>query len=328
MLFDKPLFRPEVIRKALQSFVMPMTETAMKKKVEAWAKLIGSKGIDKKKETELLPNFLHDLFESILGYVPYPNLNATIKREALCVVDGKKADAAFGRFGSGVDHFVAVLEGKGPKDPLDRPYAGRHMSAVQQAGQYAIQLKVDWYLVTNVREIRLYHKGHDTGSFERFDMVKVANEEKEFARFVFLLGADRVLRESGNHLDALLTRSKEIGKDLTNQFYLDYKTLRKNTIAALKQHNPGNDPIRLIAAAQKIIDRMLFIAFCEDRGLMPAKTIETAYKEKAPSPNDRRGKTSSDSSMPLIRAMRKPVSPPTTAVSSNGTILAPTSLNR
>ena len=281
MLFDKPLFRPEAVRQALQAFVLPPSAEAARPKLAEWAAMLGTKAIEKKKETELLPGFLTDVFEGVLGYVGYPNPNATIKREALSLTQGLKADAAFGRFGSGDDKYVAVLEGKGPKDPLDRPFAGRAMSAVQQAAQYAIQLKVDWYLVTNLREIRLYHKGHDTGSYERFETAKLATDDAEFARFVFLLGANQVLRDSGNHLDALLTRSKEIGKELTNKFYHEYKELRHNTFAALKEHNKSHDPAKLLAATQKILDRVLFIAFCEDRGLVPANTIETAYKEKS-----------------------------------------------
>jgi hypothetical protein len=36
--------------------------------------------------------------------------------------------------------FVVALEGKGPKDPLDRPFAGRRMSASGQGYRYAIDL--------------------------------------------------------------------------------------------------------------------------------------------------------------------------------------------
>jgi hypothetical protein len=42
-------------------------------------------------------------------------------------VDGKVADAVLGRFQKGNEQFVAVLEDKGARDPLDRPLAGRRM---------------------------------------------------------------------------------------------------------------------------------------------------------------------------------------------------------
>ena len=34
------------------------------------------------------------------------------------------------------------------------------------------------------------------------------------------------------------------------------------------------------AATQKILDRVLFVAFCEDRGLLPAESVADAYKHK------------------------------------------------
>ena len=41
---------------------------------------------------------------------------------------------------------VVALEGKGSRDPLDRPFAGRRMSAVDQGYRYAINLTCDWII--------------------------------------------------------------------------------------------------------------------------------------------------------------------------------------
>jgi hypothetical protein len=43
-----------------------------------------------------------------------------------------------GEFGPDAKRYVAAVEGKGPKDPLDRPFAGRKVSALDQAFDYAI----------------------------------------------------------------------------------------------------------------------------------------------------------------------------------------------
>ena len=55
------------------------------------------------------------------------------------------------------------------KDPLDRPFAGRRMSAVDQGYRYAINLPCDWIIVTSIRQTRLYYKGADQHTFERFE---------------------------------------------------------------------------------------------------------------------------------------------------------------
>ncbi len=83
--------------------------------------------------------------------------------------------------------YVAAVEGKGPKDPLDRPFAGRKISAVDQAFDYAINLQCNWILVTNIRQTRLYYKGTDKQTYERFDTEALAGDEKQLRKFVFLL---------------------------------------------------------------------------------------------------------------------------------------------
>ena len=195
----KPLFRPEAVRPNLASVTLPPAGSPGRVKLDQWAKLLASAAVDKQKETELLPAFIRDIFETLLGYVGQPAETYTLKREALVKVDGKFADAALGRFGPGdAAAFVAAVEGKGPRDPLDRPFAGRAHSAVDQALQYAVQLRIDWYLVTNLREVRLYNKGFDTFTCERFDTREMASNEKELRRFIFLLGAERVLGTPAN----------------------------------------------------------------------------------------------------------------------------------
>ena len=167
----KPLFRADAVRPRLAKFLLPPTAVAARPKLRSWSDLLASKQAETKKETELLADFLRDVFVSLLGYVPPPETPYSLKREALVKVDGKFADAGFGHFNGGKDVFAAVLEGKGPRDPLDRPFSGRKRSAVEQALQYAVQLQIDWYLVTNLKEVRLYHKGHDTFTCERFEAV-------------------------------------------------------------------------------------------------------------------------------------------------------------
>lgn len=277
---DKPLFRPEALRNHLKNFSLPSAMTSARQKLAEWASKLSSYALDKSKETELLPEFLSDVFIGVLGYIGRPSDPYTLRREALVRVDGKFADAALGNFTQGTEDYRVVLEGKGPKDPLDRPFAGRKRSAVEQALNYAVQLKIDWYLVTNLKEIRLFHKGHDTHTFERFELTKLVSDDHEFRRFVFLLGAERLLAQNGPHLNALLADSASIGQKLTRQFYQDYRDLREFLFTALRDHNPQHNPGPLLAATQKILDRILFVAFCEDRGLLPGDIIKRAFQHR------------------------------------------------
>jgi len=204
----------------------------------------------------------------------------TFRKEALVAVDGTFADAAFGRFGPG-DEYVVAVEGKGPADKLDKPYGSRKRTAVEQGMLYAVQLQIDWYLVTNLKETRLYHKGHDTFTRESFETARMATDAAEVKRFVFLLGAERVVGKPGkNHLEDLLKESKRIGRELTKEYYDEFRNLRQQTFAKIQKANPDTDPNALLEATQKILDRVLFIAFCEDRELLPVESIASAYAHR------------------------------------------------
>ena len=239
----KPLFRRDALRTKLAAFALPATATALRPKLEGWAGLLASKAADKMKETELIDDFISYVFGDLLGYIG-PSSNApvyTLKRQAIVEVDGKRPDAALGRFTLADAHadFIVVIEGKGPRDPLDRPFAGRKRSAVEQALQYAVNLQIDWFLVTNMREIRLFHKGHDLFTYERFETATLASDDAALKRFAFLLGADRVVPATGGtHLDALLAESHRVGREVTNDYYHEYATLRRQTFHELRRASP------------------------------------------------------------------------------------------
>ena len=245
--------------------------------------MVSSGRADKFKEQELLPDFLTDVFCEVLGYVrPADNATRfTISREKHVQVDGKFADAVLGNFLPANEEFIVALEGKGPLDPLDRPFAGRKMSAVDQGYRYAINLQCDWIIVTSMRQTRLYFKGADQYTYERFDTEKLASDEALLKRFLFLLGAERVVPETGKcHLFGLLTSSEKVGKELTKDFYFRYAEMRQNAFEHLCQENPSRSKDALLSATQKLLDRILFCAFCEDRGLLPADTIQQAYEHR------------------------------------------------
>ena len=168
-LESKPLFHPKVIRQQVRAFGLPEGVGDWQPKLQHWAGLIASGRADDFKETALLPDFLTDIFCGLLGYTgPAGSADTfTFSRERHVEVDGKVADAVLGRFQKGKEQFVAVLEGKGARDPLDHPFAGRRMSAVDQAYRYAINLPCDWIIVTSMREKGLYHKGLQQHEGER-----------------------------------------------------------------------------------------------------------------------------------------------------------------
>ena len=281
----KPLFRPDVLRRDVTAFELPEHVAELRPKLAHWAELMRSKKADSFKEQELLPDFLTDFFCELLGYTrPADGSEVyTLSREKHVQVDGKFADAVLGRFGDSVEQPVVALEGKGLKDPLERPYAGRRMSAVDQAYRYAINLPCDWIIVTSMRETRLYHKGSDQHTYERFETVRLSEDDAVLKRFVFLLGAERVAPKTGTcHLYALREASDTIERELTKDFYVRYADMRRAAFDQLRLGNPDVSPSEVLRCTQKLLDRILFCAFCEDRNLLPPETIKKAFEHQDP----------------------------------------------
>jgi type I restriction-modification system DNA methylase subunit len=84
------------------------------------------------------------------------------------------------------------------------------------------------------------------------------------------------------HLYELLTESERVGKELTKDFYLGYAKMRQAAFQQLCRDNPDVPRHKVLGCAQKLLDRVLFAAFCEDRGLLPTETIRKAYEHRDP----------------------------------------------
>lgn len=282
---SKPLFHPEVLRQQVRAFDPQNGLDDGLPTLRHWADLITSGRADDFKETALLPDFLSEVFCGLLKYTGPAASGGifTMSRERHVEVDGKVADAVLGRFQKGHEQFVAVVEGKGPRDPLDRPFAGRRMSAVDQAYRYAINLPCDWILVTSIRETRLYYKGANQQAYERFETVRLAAEPSLLKRFIFLFGAQRLVPAHGEcHLYELLRASESVGRELTNQFYSQYADIRQRALTRLCRENAAIAPPDILRSTQKLLDRVLFCAFCEDRGLLPPESLKRAFEHHDP----------------------------------------------
>jgi hypothetical protein len=281
----KPLFRPEVLRPHLATFQLTERVQGLHPKLAQWAEMFASGRADAFKERELLPQFIADFFFGLLGYTdPAESPDRyTISLEKHVEVDGQFADAVIGHFRPAGNQYLIAVEGKGPKDPLDRPFAGRRMSAVDQGYRYAINLPCDWIIVTSMRQTRLYHKGSDQHTYERFDAEALAADEALLKKFIFLLSAERVAPAAGRcHLYDLLNASEIAGRELSKEFYIRYADIREDAFEHLRRLNPEVAPHDVLACTQKLLDRVLFCAFSEDRGLLPPDTVKKAYEHTDP----------------------------------------------
>jgi len=132
--------------------------------------------------------------------------------------------------------------------------------------------------VSNCLEIRLYGFGRGREAYETFDLARL-DEEEEYARLWLMLSAERLL---GGGLDQLLRETDSAYKDITENLYSQYKTLRGRLIDFMTNSadGPKLTPVAAIEPAQKILDRILFIAFAQRTDLLPDRMLERAAKER------------------------------------------------
>lgn len=269
------LFNSKTITRHIQHVVKPTVER--QKILSDWSDLISSNKINQIKETSLSADFKSKIVEAVLGYTsPVGNDEYTVESEQK-ILKGS-VDLALGHFSNEKIEIVAPFELKGAKTKdLDAIMSGRNKTPVQQAWEYATNnIGTKWVLVSNYLEIRLYGFGEGTEAYEHFDMARL-HEPQEYARFMLLLSADNLL--NGKTAD-LLKESRKEDKDITDALYADYKALRSTLIEGICQTTPAIDPLDSIATAQTILDRVLFIAFAEDTGLLPKNILEQAFESE------------------------------------------------
>jgi N-6 DNA Methylase len=265
------LINPRIMKQALAT--APTPAAAQLDIARLWADRIRDRSIYTQNESQIEGRFQSAIVEGLLGYQPFNAEGAQTYRPKQPMGKGI-VDIALGDFRDS-SKVVAPFELKGADTrDLDAPMAGRNKTPVQQAWEYANAMAgIKWVLVSNMLEIRLYAFGEGQQDFERIDLAKI-DQPEELARAQILLSAENLL---GTRLSDLLRESKAADKAISNNLYTDYNALRVKLIDAVNAATAGADKVQSVNTAQKILDRVLFAAFAEDRDLIPAKSIEKAF---------------------------------------------------
>ncbi|HQR81445.1 MAG TPA: N-6 DNA methylase, partial [Thiotrichales bacterium] len=272
------LFLPKVLAKHLTQSTIP---TAHLTAIHHWQASINDGSLKKLGEKSAHGAFIQTFLVTLLDYTTVATHAQYSASYEMGIKKGGIVDVALGHFGKDREsQIIAPFELKGLDTPnLDAIMSGRHKTPVQQAWEYANAIKgAKWVLVSNYREIRLYAVGHGLQSYESWDVLTL-DQPAEYARLRLLLSQDNLL---GDTTSQLLQATEQADKDITAQLYADYKAVREQLIAHLINDNPSESPTELIAPAQKLLDRVLFIAFAEDRGLIPDNSIKNAYLHADP----------------------------------------------
>ena len=280
------LLNQKLLKSCVEKFNFPDSEKRQRidEIISAWQTAFKDHDLSKAKETSLQGKFFSKFFCEILGYTMQDDGQEvwTLKQEAKTEVDGKEADGSLGYYSKISAKTRCVIELKDAQCNLDSKQQSREskQTPVEQAFQYLYKFAdCDWVIVSNFRYTRLYHKSKGQTAYEEFDILNL-HEEREFKRFYYCLCKENLLNENScSQMDLLIKQSGEADIDITKEFYAEFKTVRKILFEHIVNNNPNFDKKLLLEKTQKLLDRFIFIFFCEDTaGLLPHNTVENIYK--------------------------------------------------
>jgi len=277
------LILPNLLTKAAIDHRLPAKEERpVHAIVVKWVDMENAGRLDPIKETGLRREFLTEIFVNVLGYRQMSEGLPQWDFVDPFSVPGGEADAAIGRFWpGGNDPPRALIELKGPLVNVDRDrFNGR--TPVRQCFDYLVEVpKCPWGIVCNYVSFRLYHRNRTTGYFEDFRLQDLRNIE-EFRKWRLVFGRDGLLPITSAQrplMDRLLAESENRQREVGDSLYTYYDEQRRELIRHLMRP-PHKKPLEAaIRIAQKLIDRIVFVAFCEDRLLVPEKALERAWSQ-------------------------------------------------
>ena len=211
------------------------------------------------KEEKYQDGFLKDVFENCLGYtldMTNPS-NYNLEREKKNETDGKKADGVIY-----VDNkVIGVIELKAQDTKnLDK-------IETQAFNYHASHSNSKYIIISNFDELRFYIDKKT--AYEKFSLFTLSYEE--FKKLHLLISYESIKEDIPLKLkEKTATFEQNISKEL----YKDFSAFRTHLFENIVKNNENIDKSTLLRLTQKLCDRIIFILFAEDRGLLTPNTIK------------------------------------------------------
>ncbi len=226
--------------------------------------------------------FLHDIFVDILGYKsPFETDGGAWELEL-------HPNSSLGFFTENSVNVIAEI----------RVNTAEEGAIVKPEPQHET---TEWLIVLDYREICLYHRDVSGLFCQRFSWESLADLD-QLKAFYFLMSRRTLLRgivnsEERSRTTQLLEESHQLESEILKNFYSHYYKIRSQLIKDFRyrllllaqmpnapnieshpQINVEEAITIAIYQAQKLLNRILFVACCEDRHLLPENLIKDAYE--------------------------------------------------
>lgn len=249
------IFQKSVINKHLANLDSEVVEKAYQKFRENYnsAKIEEIKNL---KEEEYQDGFLRDIFVDVFGYILKPSENYNLAREFKNQGDSKKADGAILKDGKA----VAVIELKSTKTKDLK-------NVTEQAFGYKHnQPDCKYVIISNFQKLQFFIDY--ANEYEEFDLFHL--QKNEFELLYLLLNSESIFADIPQKLKE---ETKFHEKNISDKLYKDYSLFKDKIFKNLVKNNPQYDKLDLFKKSQKFLDRLLFVFFAEDTGLVPPNAI-------------------------------------------------------
>lgn len=244
--------------------------------LQAWNEMYQKWELQKKKEKAFEATYSEKLFGTILGYTDVGTSLYTREKEPKNISNGQTCDIGLGYYSAEKNETQAVVELKDAGTSIDRPQQREgNMTPIQQGFKYKPLYNSRWVIVSNYWEFRLYRDTYqDYAAWTLADLVNPLNNYEKFRTFYFLLRSASLIAETGeSETEKLLAKVRIEQEMITKKFYKEYSWLREELMRDIWKNNPKFRNESVVTLTQRIIDRIVFVHFCEDRGLLPQNKL-------------------------------------------------------
>jgi type I restriction-modification system DNA methylase subunit len=216
------------------------------------------------KEEKYQDGFLKDIFENCLGYtldMTNPN-DFNLEREKKNETDGKKADGVIYLN----NEVVGVIELKAQDTKnLDK-------IEVQAFNYHNSHSNSKYVIISNFDELRFYIDKKT--SYEQFSLFNLSYED--FKRLHLLISYESI---KDNIPLKIKEKTANFEANISKELYKDFSIFRNHLFENLIKNNTNIDKSQILRQTQKLCDRIIFILFAEDRGLLNPNTIKEIRAE-------------------------------------------------
>lgn len=228
------------------------------------------KNILKSKEEQFQEGFLRELFVKILGYTLNPDPDYNLITEKKDTRGSKKADGAILQDGE----VLAVIELK------DHKTTDLNKVERQAFGYKNQHKKATYVIISNFQRLRFYID--NAVEYVEWNLFTLSRED--FTLMWLCLSQECLLKGLPKTIKNDSVSSEE---QITNKLYKDYIAFKRELFKDILQRNTTEEgekstpewKILLFKKTQKLLDRMLFIFFAEDCGLLPPNSIHEIIEQ-------------------------------------------------